>query len=151
MTHMDGKKARGKNVPWHVKERAYVLVTKDNHSYRDVAEILGVRDAALIYRWVEAVSRDRASLPIAEKTIDTTIPIPDRKPARYYLRLAYRMNEGDSIYFEAPAEGRRMYRALRDMGFLGRTRTEGKGMRVWKLSDLDAPTYRQEAKKRNQK
>lgn len=135
---MDGKKARGKNVPWHVKERAYVLVTKDNHSYRDVAEILGVRDSSLIYRWVEAVSRDRASMPLAEKAIETTIPIPDRKPARYYLRLAYRMNEGDSIYFEAPAEGRRMYRALRDMGFLGRTRTEGKGMRVWKLYDIDA-------------
>lgn len=67
MTHMDGKKRRGKNIPWHVKERAYVLVTKDGHSYRDVAHILDVKDAGTVYKWVEAVSRDKASQAPPEK------------------------------------------------------------------------------------
>lgn len=132
------KRTRGKNHPRQLKERAYTLVTKDGHSYREVAEILGITDAAIIYRFCQQIQRDNAIMPIPEKKIDADIPVPDRKPTRYYLRLAFRMNEGDSIYWDTPAEGRRMYRALRDMGFLGRTRSEGKGMRVWKLRDLDA-------------
>lgn len=131
------KKTRGKNIPWHVKERAYTLVTKDGHSYRDVAHILDVKDAALVFRWCKIVSQDKGMTAPKEKVIDTDVPVPDRKPMRYYLRMAFRMNEGDSILFDTPAEGRKLYRALRDMGFFGRTQSEGKGLRVWKLRDLD--------------
>lgn len=132
------KRVRGKNYPRQMKERAYTLVTKDGHSYRDVAEILGIPDSSIVYRFCQQISREAAITPVKEAVIETDIPVPDRKPTRYYLRLAFRMNEGDSIFFTTPAEGRRMYRAIRDMGFFGRTKQEGSGMRVWKLRDLDA-------------
>ena len=130
-------KTRGKAIPREVKERAYQLVASDGLSYRDVAGIIGCNDASLIYKWVKAIERESAIKRLSDPKIETNIPAPPRKPHRYYLRLAFKMNEGESIVFSTHSEGRRMYRALRDMGFFARSKQDGTKMRVWKVADLD--------------
>jgi len=130
-------KTRGKAIPREIKERAFQLVAVDGLSYREVAGIVGINDASSVFAWVKAIEREKQIENLSEPNIDKNLPVPPRKPTRYYLRLAFKLNEGESILFPTHSEGRRMYRALRDMGFYARSKQEGKKMRVWKIADLD--------------
>ena len=130
-------KTRGKAIPREIKERAYQLVAVDGLSYREVASIVGINDASSVFAWVKAMEREKAIQNLSDPKIDKSTPVPPRKPTRYYLRLAFKLNEGESILFPTHSEGRRMYRALRDMGFYARSKQDGNKMRVWKIADLD--------------
>lgn len=69
-----------------------------------------------------------------ELKIEKNIPIPmSRNDHRQYIRLAEKMEIGDSIFVEKLALKETLRTALKKVKFLTRTKKEKNGWRVWRV------------------
>lgn len=69
-----------------------------------------------------------------EFIIDSNVPPPppDTKRGKW-VRLAHKMDIGDSVLLDNLTESNSLYRALERLGFGARTARDNGGIRLWKL------------------
>lgn len=71
-----------------------------------------------------------------EFVIDSDVPPPAPRTKRgKWVRLATKMEIGDSVLLNDYTESNSLYRALERLGFGARTARDNGGIRLWKLAD----------------